>query len=204
MSEEQSDNPLTNEQIEELNKIIKLPKEEQAKKLPSFLKTLNNEQMGFLKKHQTQKCLFCEIILGNIQSYKIYEDNDFLAILDINPANPGHILIIPKMHVKNIYEVNTRIFDVVNLISKNLKEKLDADSNIFIANGENAGQKIEHIVVHVIPRYKDDNLDLTWSPRKITQEKLDELVKILQIKQEKEVKKEKIIIKNTGKKERIP
>lgn len=198
------ENPLTDKQIEELNEIIKLPGEEQAKKLPSFLKTLNEEQIEFLKKYQTQQCLFCGIILGNIQSYKIYEDNEFLAVLDINPANLGHILIIPKAHIKNSYEVSSKIFEIANLIAKRMKEKLDADLNLFVANGENAGQKIEHAIVHVIPRYKDDKIDLTWNAKKVTQEKLQEIQKILQIKEErKEVKKEKIVVKNKSR-ERIP
>ncbi|MEK6862836.1 MAG: HIT family protein, partial [Nanoarchaeota archaeon] len=188
------DNPLTNQQIEELNNIIKLPREEQASKLQAFLKTLNKEQIEFLKQHQTQQCLFCGIVLGSISSYKIYEDDEFLAVLDINPANLGHVIIISKIHVKNIYEVNSKIFDLANLIAKKMKEKLDADSNIFVANGENAGQKVEHVIVHIIPRYKDDNINLTWQTRKVSQDKLNEILLILKIQEEKkETKKEKII-----------
>lgn len=199
------ENPLTDEQINELNEIIKLPRHEQAKRLSDFFKKLNKEQIEFLKQYQTQQCLFCGIVLGNIQSYKIYEDNEFVAVLDINPANLGHILVIPKAHVKNSYEINPRIFEITNLIAKKMKEKLDADSNIFIANGENAGQKIEHFIVNVIPRYKDDNIELAWQGKKVSQEKLQEIQKILQIKEEKkEVKKEKIIIKTEKKKERLP
>lgn len=199
------ENPLTDEQINELNEIIKLPRQEQAKRLPDFFKKLNKEQIEFLKQYQTQQCLFCGIVLGNIQSYKIYEDNEFVAVLDINPANLGHILMIPKAHVKNSYEINPKIFEIANMIAKKMKEKLDADSNIFIANGENAGQKIEHFIVNVIPRYKDDNVELTWQGKKVSQEKLQEIQKILQIKEEKkEVKKEKIIIKTEKKKERLP
>ena len=199
------DNPLTNQQIEELNNIIKLPREEQASKLQAFLKTLNKEQIEFLKQHQTQQCLFCGIVLGSISSYKIYEDDEFLAVLDINPANLGHVIIISKIHVKNIYEVNSKIFDLANLIAKKMKEKLDADSNIFVANGENAGQKVEHVIVHIIPRYKDDNINLTWQTRKVSQDKLNEILLILKIQEEKkETKKEKIIIKVDKKKERMP
>ena len=199
------DSPLTNEQIGELNEIIKLPRQEQAQKLQIFLKTLNQEQIEFLKKHQTQQCLFCGIVLGNIQSYKIYEDNEFLAILDINPANLGHAIIMPKAHVKNSYEVRSRIFDMANSIARKMKEKLDADSNIFIANGENSGQKMDHFIVHVIPRFKDDNIELSWSARKVTQEKLTEMQSILKIEEEKkETKKEKIIVKSEKRKERIP
>ena len=199
------DNPLTNEQIEELNEIVKLPRGEQAKKLQAFLKTLNKEQVEFLKQHQTQQCLFCGIVLGNVQSYKIYEDNEFVAVLDINPANLGHVIIIPKVHVKSSFEVNPRIFEIANSIAKKIKEKLDADSNIFVSNGENAGQKLDHFIVHVIPRYKDDDVGLIWNPKKVSREKLLEIMNILELKEEKkELKKEKIIIKTEKRKERIP
>ena len=199
------ENPLTDEQIQELNEIIKLPRAEQAKKLQTFLKTLNKEQVEFLKKHQTRECLFCGIVLGNIENYKVYEDDEFLAILDINPANLGHVLIIPKAHLKNIYEVNQRIFEIANSFSKTFKEKLDYDSNIFVANGGYAGQNVDHVIVHVIPRYKNDKVELTWQPKKASQEKLQELMLLLKVKDEKkEVKKEKIIIKTGKRKERIP
>ena len=144
-------------------------------------------------------------MLGSISSYKIYEDDEFLAVLDINPANLGHVIIISKIHVKNIYEVNSKIFDLANLIAKKMKEKLDADSNIFVANGENAGQKVEHVIVHIIPRYKDDNINLTWQTRKVSQDKLNEILLILKIQEEKkETKKEKIIVKVDKKRERMP
>jgi len=201
---EQLDNPLNDEQIEELNEIISLPREEQNKKLPGFLKKLNPEQIEFLKKNQSQQCIFCSIIFGNISSYKIYEDNDFLAVLDINPANLGHVLIIPKPHLKNIYDVNLKIFEIADLICKKFKEKLNFDSTILVNNGEFAGQKIEHTVVNVIPRNKDDNINFEWERKKVDENKLKEIMNILKIEQEKkEVKKEKIVVKNV-KREWLP
>ena len=62
------ENPLTDEQIQELNEIIKLPREEQAVKLQDFLKTLTKEQIDYLKQHQTQQCLFCGIVLNEVPS----------------------------------------------------------------------------------------------------------------------------------------
>jgi histidine triad (HIT) family protein len=199
------DNPLTDDQIEELNEIISLSREEQSKRLPEFLKKLTPEQIEFLKKSQGQQCIFCSIVFGNIPSYKIYEDNDFIAVLDINPANLGHVLVIPKPHLKNIYDVNTRIFEIANLISKKMKEKLNFDFNMIVNNGEYAGQKIEHISVNVIPRNKDDNLNFEWERKKTDENRLKEISSILKVEQEKkEVKKEKIIIKDIKKKERLP
>ena len=198
------ENPLDDNQINELNEIVKLPREEQSKRLPGFLKKLDKDQIEFLKKHQTQQCLFCGIVLGNIKSYKIYEDEEFVAVLDINPANSGHVLIIPKAHLKNSYDTNPRIFDLANLIAKKIKEKLNADSNIFVANGENAGQRIEHLVVNVIPRYENDKINFNWDMKKSNEKELNELANKLKFQEEKkEVKKEKIIIK-TKRKESLP
>ena len=181
------DNPLTDEQTLELNEIIKLPREQQAQRLQPFLKTLNEEQIEFLKKNQTQQCLFCGIALGNIKSYKIYGDSENIAVLDINPANKGHVLIIPKAHLNYSYNHNESIFHLANKISRKIKEVLNLDSNIFAANGENAGQKTEHLIVHVIPRIKNDKVIFNWENAKVTQEDLQELQDKLKI--EAEIKK---------------
>src|SRR3989344_9518508 len=108
------ENPLTEEEIQELNEIIKLPKEEQEMKLKEYFKKLTSEKIEFLKQFQTQQCVFCGIALGKINSYKIYEDNDVVAALDINPANKGHVLVIPIMHLKYSYESPNKIFEVSN------------------------------------------------------------------------------------------
>ena len=200
----QLDNPLTDEQIIELNEIIKLPREQQAQKLQPFLKTLNKEQTEFLKQHQTQQCLFCGIALGNVKSFKIYEDNENMAVLDINPSNKGHVLIIPKAHLKYSYNHNESIFKLANKISKKIKEVLNADSNVFIANGEIAGQKMDHLIVHVIPRFNDDKVVFNWENNKISEEELKELQIKLNI--EPEIKKmvPQIVIEEVKKDIRIP
>ncbi|MBI2208489.1 HIT domain-containing protein [Candidatus Woesearchaeota archaeon] len=69
--------------------------EEQLKALQEKLKNMSPEE---LKEFQKKQCIFCQIISGNVQSRKIYEDGHVLAVLDINPANPGHILVMPREH----------------------------------------------------------------------------------------------------------
>lgn len=114
-------------------------------------------------------CLFCKIINGDVPSYKVYEDADTLAFLDINPVNHGHTLVIPKKHYENLYEtpdeVLGKLMSVVKKLTTHIKEKLNADgTNIEIHNDKVAGQLIEHIHIHIIPRFNDDNLHLF--PRK--------------------------------------
>ena len=90
---------LGDEQIQKLNDISKLPKEVQQKELQKFLSTLSPEQIEFLKSQQKQQqCLFCSLIEWQISQYRIYEDNSFIGILDINPGSKGHVIIIPKKH----------------------------------------------------------------------------------------------------------
>jgi len=108
-------------------------------------------------------CLFCKIVSGEIPCNKIYEDENFLAFLDINPVNKGHILVIPKKHSKNILEIDSKTIEnlivVVKKLSKKIKKTLKADGiNIIINNELEAGQIIFHTHVHIIPRFAGDNL----------------------------------------------
>ena len=186
------ENPLTEELIEELNEIIQLPREEQSLKLKDFFKKLTSEQIEFLKKHQTQQCIFCGIALGQIDSYKIYEDDDVVAALDINPANKGHVLIIPKLHLKYTYEIPIKFFEGTNLVSKRIKEILNCDTSIIVNNGEDAGENFSHVIINVIPRKKDDKLNFNWNFKKIDENELNELTSKLkfQVKKEEKVREE--------------
>lgn len=107
-------------------------------------------------------CLFCKIINNEIPSYKIYEDDDFLAFLDISQATVGHTLIIPKKHCANIFELDDndakKMFVVIKKVSLILKEKLQInDINIINNSGKLAGQVINHFHVHLVPRYEGDD-----------------------------------------------
>lgn len=106
-------------------------------------------------------CLFCKIIASEIPSEKIYEDERVYAFLDINPVNPGHILIVPKVHSQNLYDTDDEALSSIIIIAKKIaiaaKQALKADGiNIEINNEPAAGQVIFHMHIHVIPRLKDD------------------------------------------------
>ena len=119
------------------------------------------------KKEQTEsKCVFCLIIEGKIESKKIYESEHCIAILDIYPANPGHVLILPKKHYELIPLVPKHILadmaftakKISNALIKALKEVQVTGTNIFIANGIAAGQTSPHCMIHLVPRSKGDGL----------------------------------------------
>lgn len=103
-------------------------------------------------------CLFCKIINGDIPSYKVYEDDTVFCFLDINPVNPGHILIIPKNHTMDLYSIDNdtlvHIFDVARKMRKLVEEKLNCDGVRLLQNNGSV-QEIKHFHLHVIPYYND-------------------------------------------------
>jgi len=173
-----SDNPLTEEQITRINEIAKLPPEEQSKELQEFLKTLSPEQVEFLRSQQQQGCIFCKIAKGEIESRKIYEDNNFVATLDINPANKGHVIIFPKEHYEFLSDLpnNLNLFDIIKRLSSIIVKTVKAEGmNIVIAYGVVAGQKIPHLLIHLIPRFSGDDINLSWGSKKIDDKEMDEV-----------------------------
>jgi len=116
-------------------------------------------------------CIFCKIISGEIPSAKVYEDDDFIGILDIRPVNHGHTLVIPKKHFVNIFDTDEetakKIYPILIKISKAIKDGLAADGINIIQNNEKyAGQEVFHSHIHIIPRFKDDCLKFT--PRNLS------------------------------------
>ncbi len=121
-----------------------------------------------------QQCLFCAIIGDKIPSYKVYEDNQFVAILDINPSNPGHLMLIPKQHVVSIMELSdtdmAKFFLVARGLSLALLEFGAKGINFLYGMGEAAGQRTPHAFMHIMPRYENDKVSLVWEPKKFSEE----------------------------------
>ena len=115
-------------------------------------------------------CIFCKIVAGTIPCFKLYEDAHTLAFLDINPANPGHSLVIPKNHAPNLIasadadlaHVMASVRRVAGAIEKTLQPY---GINLLQANGPGAAQSVFHFHMHIVPRAKDDNLLMNWTPR---------------------------------------
>jgi histidine triad (HIT) family protein len=105
-------------------------------------------------------CIFCKIINNEIKSQKVYEDDDVIAILDINPINKGHILVIPKKHYETIFDIDDEVLKktitVVKKIALALKKMGAEGVNIVQNNGKAAEQHVFHIHFHVVPRYFND------------------------------------------------
>jgi len=116
---------------------------------------------------KNENCIFCKIAAGEIPSTTLYEDDDFRVILDISPATKGHALILTKEHYANLYELDDVVASKALVLAKKMITKLTdilgCDGyNVVQNNGSDAGQTVFHFHMHLIPRYKDDNLNLTW------------------------------------------
>jgi len=110
-------------------------------------------------------CVFCKIIAGELPSYKIYENEDVYAFLDIAKDCYGHTLVIPKKHCTNILDcdetINKKLIEVVQKISKHYVNNCGFEGvNILNANGQAAQQTVNHYHIHIIPRCSNDNLDM--------------------------------------------
>ena len=120
-------------------------------------------------------CIFCKIAAGEIPSATIYEDADFRVILDIEPASKGHALILPKEHYANLYELSDELAAKVLLVAKTVITKMTAilgcdGYNVLQNNGEVAGQTVFHYHMHLIPRYKEDDVTIGWKHGALTDE----------------------------------
>ena len=112
-------------------------------------------------------CIFCRIVGGQIPCHRLYEDEATLAFLDINPANPGHALAIPKAHHPNLLETPpallARVIATAQRVAQAVQDELKPDGlNLLQANGPGAAQSVFHLHLHVLPRRLDDGLLMNW------------------------------------------
>ena len=129
-------------------------------------------------------CIFCKLANGVFETNTLYEDDDFRVIFDASPATKGHVLILPKEHAANVFELSeetaSKVFVLAKKIATVLKEVTGCEGvNILQNNGEIAGQTVFHFHLHMIPRYKGDEVGLGWKMGELTEgDKQDILSKL--------------------------
>ncbi len=128
-----------------------------------------------------QQCIFCQIANGKVESKKIYEDDKVMAVLDIHPAEPGHILVIPKKHVSIMPQMDEELVGHIGMISKQLSHCLITalaieGTSIFVANGAAAGQKAPHFMLHIIPRKQGDGISLQLPAVQLSNTDMNQIV----------------------------
>lgn len=153
---------------------------EQQQLTEEDLKNMSPEQLAELQK---QNCLFCHLGSGKVQSKKIYEDEICFAVLDINPASRGHILLMPKEHYAILPQAPenavNHLAKTAKMLSRAAIAGLGAEgTNIFIASGAVAGQKAPHLIMHIISRFHDDGITCFELPEN-NAEGLEEIQEIL-------------------------
>lgn len=128
-------------------------------------------------------CVFCGIVAGRVEASVVYEDDEALAFMDVQPVNPGHVLVVPKEHVAFIRDLDEDLGAYVFKIAMRLEQAIRESGvrcegvNVFVADGEAALQEVFHFHLHVIPRFDGDpfKIDADW--REAPREELDRIAR---------------------------
>ncbi len=112
-------------------------------------------------------CIFCKIIADEIPCFKLFEDDDTFAFMDINPASEGHALVIPKEHAPDVHAVSEAAITATVITAKKVAAAVTRTLNprglnLLQCNGPAAAQSVLHFHMHVLPRRDGDELKLNW------------------------------------------
>jgi len=121
---------------------------------------------------KNNNCIFCKIVKGEISNEKIYDDDNFFAIRDINPITKGHSLVISKKHFKTLLDMpsslGNEMIEACKKVALDLiKEEKAEGFNLLMSNYESAGQIVPHVHMHILPRKKDDGIKTMVNLKKI-------------------------------------
>ena len=123
-------------------------------------------------------CVFCKIVAGQIPSTRVYEDESTLVFMDIGEVNPGHVLVTVKAHVENIFGLNdtlaAAVFRTAARAARAVQKAYAPEGvTLYQANGAAAGQTVFHFHLHLVPRYAQDGMHLTWPAKNPPREQLE-------------------------------
>ncbi len=125
-------------------------------------------------------CIFCSIVEGRSASWTVYSDEHAIAFMDINPALDGHTLVIPRMHARDLWEIDEEsarnVMAAAVRVAATIRKALSPDGiNIMHATGAVAFQSVFHFHLHLIPRWSGDPLRLPFVPRPGDRTKIAEI-----------------------------
>jgi len=129
------------------------------------------------------ECIFCKIIDGEIPAVRVLDEELVVAFMDINPSSKGHMLVVPKNHAENIFEIPesdlTALIKAVKRCAKAAKEALNAEGiTILQLNGKASDQIVPHFHIHIIPRWENDGLSVsTWEMKPGDMEQIQDIAK---------------------------
>ena len=115
-------------------------------------------------------CVFCDIIAGQAPATFVYKDEVAVAFMDIRPVNAGHLLVVPRDHARHLADLDPQVgghlFQVgMYLVAALRRSGLPCEGvNLYLADGEVAGQEVWHVHLHVLPRFQEDGFGLRFGP----------------------------------------
>jgi len=115
-------------------------------------------------------CVFCKIVAGQIPCFKLLEDGETIAFMDINPVNPGHALSVAKGHWPTVDVIPADVLGAVARTAQRVAKAVMTELkpvgvNLLQANGAGAGQSVPHLHIHIMPRRLNDGVALNWEPK---------------------------------------
>ncbi len=128
-------------------------------------------------------CIFCKIISGEIPAVKVLDEDLVLAFMDINPSSQGHMLVVPKQHAENIFEISegdlAAVTSAVRRCAKAVKEALKAEGvTILQLNGRASDQIVPHLHIHIMPRWENDGLSVSqWEMKPGNMEEIKDIAR---------------------------
>jgi len=128
-------------------------------------------------------CIFCKIIAGEIPAVTVLDDERVLAFMDINPSSRGHMLVIPKKHAENIFEISesdlAAVIKAVKRCATAVKEALKAEGvTVLQLNGKASDQIVPHLHIHIIPRWEHDGLSISsWEMKPGDMEEIKDIAR---------------------------
>ena len=157
---------LTKEQMQEIQEYINtLPETERESKLKEIMSQFE----------QPQQCPFCLMSENKIPTTRVYEDANFMAVLEINPSNPGHTLLFPKKHIQTFSALIESEVESLSKVIKKLESALMIlykSCNVVISDGPFSGNRFEHLTINLIPRQQKDNVVINWKGNKAVENNL--------------------------------
>ena len=131
-----------------------------------------------MEKSNDPDCIFCKIIKGDIPCHKVYEDDNFLAFLDITPKNKGHTLVIPKKHYRWVWDIHEDYSGPTNKVATKLKKVFATDRVVSFVIGD----EVAHAHIHLVPRFDNDGHGALINEsikREISSEEMQDIAKMI-------------------------
>lgn len=125
------------------------------------------------------ECVFCKIMAKQIPASVVHEDEHTLAFMDLGQVNPGHVLVAVKAHADNLYGLDdaqaAAAFRAAAKVARAIRDAFSPQGlSVYQANGKAAGQTVFHFHMHLVPRFENDGMDLTWPVKNPPREQLEE------------------------------